>query len=350
MACELEQQSFDDAVTELNEFASAKAEEFQKRAEVETREVSEDLEKDSDLGETIGAAGGGTVGGIFGGPAGAAAGAVIGREVGKLFDVEIEMKRVKFALDLPEFRMERQDLSFDVPQVTMRNRDVIFHTPSVRMKRVKGPPKPEVKCSGTSWRKPIPKCTVRWTDTWFDVPEPFMEEQRIVLGIPEVRMDTTSMALDLPTSTMRTQEISFDIPSIRITSRISEAKEVESKAAELTRRYERESETLSTEVKELSKERLVPRLRAVFDCHRSQVSAQMTAVTAPFDTALASLDASVEQLKARGVPADDDDITALADQRSRILADRATAVGELEKALDQLNAAERQSIDAMIGS
>jgi len=350
MPCELEQKAFDDAVAAVDAFATQRAEEFAIRAQEETRDLGEDLEDDDDLAAAVGASAGAAAGGYVAGPVGVAVGGVIGREIGKLFIIEFEMRDVSFAMDIPQFKMERRDISFDVPQVTMKNRDIIFHTPSVRMKRIKGPPIWKVKCTEVTWRKPIPKCTGWWDDTWLDIPEPFMEEQRIVLGIPEVRMDTTRIAFDVPTSEMKRQDFSFQVPSVTIKSKVAEAKKVESKAKELSRRYEREGALLSEEVKELSKERLAPPLARVFACHRNQILAQIDAAPKPFDVALASLNESLAQLTAKGVPASDDDYIAVAAQRDKTLADRASAVEQMQQALEQLNASEKQAMESLIGS
>jgi hypothetical protein len=323
MSCEAEQKAFEDAVAEIDAFAAEKAEEFAIRAQEDTRDTGQDLEDDDDLAEVVGASAGAAAGTFVAGPVGAAVGGMIGREVGKLFTIEIEMRDVGFSMDVPQFRMERRDISFDVPQVTMKNRDVIFHTPSVRMKRVKGPPVWKVKCEGGTWRKPIPKCTGWWDDTFFDVPEPFMQEQRIVLGIPEVRMDTVDVAFDVPTSEMKRQDFSFKLPSVTVRSKVDQAKKVESKAKELSRKYEREGELLTQEVRELTKERLAPKLTAVFACHRGQITAQLEAAPKPFDLALASINESLAQLARKGVPSDDNDYLEIAAQRDKLMSDRA---------------------------
>ena len=350
MPCELEQKAFDEAVAEIDAFAEREAKEFAERAELETRDVAVDLEDDDDLATTVGTAAGAAAGGYVAGAPGAWVGGMIGREVGKLFEIDIVLKDVKFSMDVPQFKMERRDISFDVPEVTMRNRDIIFHTPSVRMKRIPGPPKPEITCSGTSWRKPIPKCTVRYSETWWDIPEPFMQEQRIVLGVPDITMKRNEVSFDVPTSAMKRQEFSFKVPSVTVKNKVAEAKKVESKAKELSKRFEREGELLTQQVKELSKERLVPALTPVFACHRQQIMAQLDAAPIPFDSALASIAASLSQLTAQGVPAGDDDYVGLLAQRDKVLADRAAAIDAVQAALKQLDDAEKQAVEAIIAS
>ncbi len=348
--CELEQKEFDEAIAEVDAFATAKADKFAKRAQEDTRDVAVDLEDDDDLAVIVGASAGAAAGTYIAGPVGGAVGGMIGREVGKLFIIDIEMRDVNFSLDVPQFSVERRDIKFDVPQVTMKNRDIIFHTPSVRMKRVKGPPIWKVKCTEPTWSKPIPKCTGWWDDTWIEIPEPFMQEQHIVLGIPEVRMDTTSLALDVPTSEMKRQDFSLKVPSVTVRSKVSEAKKVESKAKELTKKYEKEGERLTQEVKELSKERLAPRMVAVFSCHRGHITAQLEATPRPFDLALASINESLAQLTSKGVPSDDDDYAAISTQRDKLINDRAVAVDKMEEALELLNNAEKQAMASLFGS
>ncbi len=350
MQCEVEQQQFNDAIAEVEAFAASKAEAFATRAQEDTRDAAVDLEDDDDLAEIIGASAGAAAGTYIAGPVGGAVGGTIGREIGKLFIIEIEMREVGFSLDVPQFGMERRDIRFDVPQITMKSSDIIFHTPSIRMKRIPGAPIWRVKCTGPSWSKPIPECTGWWDETWLDVPEPFMEEQRIVIGIPEVRMDTVSVALDVPTSEMKRQEFSLSLPSVIVKSKVEEAKKVESKARELSRKYEQEGVRLTQEVKELSKERLAPRIVSVFSCHRSHIMAQLEAVPKPFDAALTSINEAISQLSAKGVPSNDDDFVALTTQRDKLLADRAAAVENIKKALEQLNLAETQAMENLLKS
>jgi hypothetical protein len=89
--------------------------------------------------------------------------------VGLNFDVT--WKDIEIILDLPEITIRDQEISLDLPQVTMRRQDIIFHTPSVRMERRQTGEYPEFYCdTGTL----IPKCTVKWSPIYTDVPVPFM--------------------------------------------------------------------------------------------------------------------------------------------------------------------------------
>ena len=125
--------------------------------------------------------------------------------VGVDFDIKWEL--TEFRVDLPEITMKNQTWSFDLPKVEMINRDIIFHTPSIRMERRKVGEYLEFYCDNGF----IPKCTVRMSPIYIDVPVPFEEEQRIVLTVPEFTTQNIDFVWSLPEFKMASQ--SFGIGS-----------------------------------------------------------------------------------------------------------------------------------------
>ena len=119
------------------------------------------------------------------------------------FDIGWDETRITF--DLPEVTMVRQDWSLDLPQVTMTNQEMIFHTPSSRMGTQKVGQYPEFH-----------GFEIVWKDILTDVPEFFIQEQRIVVGVPEFRMDTTAISLDVPEFAMKTQTFIMGLPQFTL--------------------------------------------------------------------------------------------------------------------------------------
>jgi hypothetical protein len=103
-----------------------------------------------------------------------------GGGVGAIIDLDIDVKwaTVTVALDLPEVTMTLQEWSLDLPQVTMKDQRIVFHTPSTRMVAKKIGQYPEFVGFP-------PK--IRWRDIITHMPEFFMQEHEMIMGIPEVR-------------------------------------------------------------------------------------------------------------------------------------------------------------------
>ncbi|WP_295814367.1 hypothetical protein [uncultured Deinococcus sp.] len=121
------------------------------------------------------------------------------------FDLQVGWGEQTVAFDVPQVTMHTQTFSLDLPQVTVHDQTFTFSTPSVRMVTKKVGQYPEFH-----------GFTVRWKDILIDVPEVFMEEQRVVVGIPEIRMDTTSFALDVPEVQMERVEWRLRVPEVRL--------------------------------------------------------------------------------------------------------------------------------------
>jgi hypothetical protein len=134
-------------------------------------------------------------------------------------DFDVTWKDVSIKFDLPEVTMTLQKWNFDVPQVTMKQQEIIFHTPSTRMGTQKVGQYPEFH-----------GFTVVWKDILIDVPEFFMQEQKIVMGIPEFKMDTTSIELHVPEFTMKTEEIILGLPQFTLKSVTGEVHNIQERA------------------------------------------------------------------------------------------------------------------------
>lgn len=344
MYCQIEQQNMDAAIVEIKAFSDEQARVLTETAARETVSSGQEMGDDS-LSGAIGAGAGAAIGSLVG-PAGTTVGAVIGREIGKFFVVDIETRPTRFSLDLPSVSMRRQDMSMELPSVAVRNRDIIFHTPSVRMVRVKTGEYPEVTCGGFLGLQ----CTVTYSPIYIDVPEPFMEEQRIVIGIPEVTMIRQDLSFDAPQIEMVTQEFVFDVPHVTVRTQADVAARIKDTAVSLSDRFKADAANLTKAAKELSKERIIPKLSALFACHRQTLEIQLRTVPQQFDPGIEMMNATLQNMASRAVPSDDDDYINAAKNRDKLLQDRINVVRQIEAQIAELVAKEQTAITQILGS
>jgi len=347
MACEQHQAALDDEIAAIAQIAKEETDRLTAEADTALKNSGQVLGEDG-LSGAVGAAVGAAVGSMAG-PGGTAAGAVIGRELGKLFIINVTMQRTRMVIGLPSITMRSQSVAIDLPSVTMRNRDIIFSVPSTRMVRVKIGEKPETTCSGGGFLG-LPQCTVRWTPIYADVPQPFMEENRIVLAIPEVTMQRNDWRFDVPDIRIEDQEIVFDVPSITIETQQDAAERAAGAAQDLSRQFQDRAASLATAAKERAKERLVPKVSAVFACHRANLEQQLTSLPQQFDPALSQTNAVLQDMASRSVPVGDDDYVRLLAQRDNLLSQRQNLVDQLQTQIVSLSAKEAEAIHAMVGS
>ena len=200
----------------------------------------------------------------------------VGGVVGFTFKVDWADVSIKF--DLPEFVMKTQEWSFDVPQVTMKDQTIIFHTPSMRMKTVKIGQKPEFGPWG-----------VKFTDIFMDVPEPFMQEHRIVMGVPEFKIDRTGIALDTPEITMKTQEIVIGLPQFTLVDVHGQIGEYQAR----TEHFREESESKFNLVKKAftsdAQAKIGTAANTLFSCLRTQIQNKRAEALASLEPAIAML-------------------------------------------------------------
>ena len=347
MACEGQQAALDQEVAEIAEIAKQETDRLTQEADGALKTAGEAM-GDNGLSGAVGAAVGGAIGSAAG-PGGTAVGAVIGREIGAFFVISVEMARTRFVLGLPTITMRSQGVAIDLPSVTMRNRDIIFSVPSVRMVQVKLGEKPETTCSGGGFLG-LPQCTVRWTPIYTDVPQPYMEENRIVLGIPEITMQRNDWRFDVPDVRIEDQEIFFDVPQIKISTRQDAAQHAADAARDLSDQFQAKAASLASAAKERAKERIIPRLSALFSCHRSNLEQQLISLPQQFDPAINQTNQVLGDMAARSIPSSDDDYVRLVAQRDSLLAQRQQLVATLREKIDEISAKEAEAVHAMLGS
>jgi hypothetical protein len=232
-------------------------------------------------------------------------------------DIKVEWENTDILIPVIEFRVDWKEVKLDLPQVKMSNKEFIFHTPSVRMVNKKVGQYPEFRCRGF-------KCSVKWSDIITKVPETFMEEQRIVMGIPEFWVDTTSVRIPELKIDFSQKKIVLGLPQIKVTNIEAAADKVKNKSEQLSEKYKREFEELAESSQSLAKASVSTKVHELFECHRSNLHAQK-------ETTIKSIEA---QIQAAQVNLD------LA--RSKNIGD---AAAQIESAITALNA-QKTSLDS----
>jgi len=246
-------------------------------------------------------------------------------------DIDVKWKRQDMSLDLPNVRIVDQKWSLDVPQLTARDEDVIFHLPSIRMVRKKIGEYPEVKCEGFP-----PQCRVKWSPIYADLPEPYMQERRIVVVVVDIKMGRTEFAFGVPEVTMTPVNFSMNIPEITVKSISAEAKEAEDKGKALSASAIERSSALQKEFKEKLKAELGQETAGLFDCYFEDLSKQKNTAVESFAVGEAMIEGAIAGMQAQKVPEDNGTLQQLRASLADIRQNRADFLTNIEKQLGDL--------------
>lgn len=255
---------------------------------------------------------------------------------------EVTWKDTEMVFDTPTVTIKDQRIVFGVPQVSMKRNDIVFGTPSVRMKRMKTGQYPEFTCS----KHFIPKCTVKWSDIITDVPEAFMQEQRVSMDIPEFKFDNTEIIMGIPEFSMARQKWIMGLPQFKTTGYGVNSGGLQDRGKALANDI---SLTRTAQVEETATS-----MNALFSCHRSKLLSDREQAAKRFDDAINQITAVSDTMKAAGadpsamLTADGTKADLLA-QRSRLVAQREEALKKFDDSLIKLNSSEKAAVERMKG-
>ena len=278
---------------------------------------------------------------------------------GVVFDIDLDVKMVEHSikLHLPSVNIKDEKLSLHVPQVEMKNKEIIFHTPSTRMVRKRTGSHPETKCTkkykkikvgGFTRKIPYPHCTTTWKPIYTDVPEVFMQEQKIVFGYPEVKMKLTEFTMGIPEFSMEPREIKFHLPSITIKRISAEVREMERKAKELEGEYSERTETALEDFRHELGEDISEPHTELFVCLRGNIEYNRDQALKDVDVVINSLSAGIKQLKENDTDSDNEYLQSLEKERSNLLREREKIVGEFDGALSSLEVSQQESLNQIL--
>lgn len=233
----------------------------------------------------------------------------------------------EWIFNLPTVNMKEQTWIFHTPSVVVNDQTIIFHTPSVRMVTVKCGQYPEIH-----------GFTVKWSDILCDIPETFMEEQRIVMGIPEFFMEEQRIILHVPEFEMAEQRWVVTVPEFTATEVSAEVSDLKERGEAIQTRSDALSASLRAE--------LTGSISSGFDCYESELTTARSNLQAQIDLAIQQLSTSIQQVRANG-----GDPTTVGNNLEARLADlvteRDTQLAKFDQALQDLQASERNAINAL---
>ncbi|MDB4680909.1 hypothetical protein OAE72_03065, partial [Akkermansiaceae bacterium] len=242
--------------------------------------------------------------------------------------------------------------------------DIIFDLPALVMKRRRGP---DIIQSKTEWvtectgggRGPfgiklpkicadVPKITTWVEKTYIEVPEYENREQRIVMSVPEVEMREEEFVFSAPELSSYRQDLKFDLPTVTIRF----IKDAGKKAAEAAAGIQANAEQRSKAVKESFRQRVTMHVlepyKAMFTCYKEGINSQRARVAAFYDPEIETVTNSLKAMKAREVPEDDDDYVIQKKNLEEILLQRANALKGFDKAIAELEEAEKHGLSKML--
>lgn len=357
MSCESEQQAFETKFQAVQQQLSRELEDIRIDTERRATEIASDFEANNDLASGVGATAGTVVGGIAAGAPGAAVGAIVGKTIGSLFTLEIGTQRQTVSFDVPQVSMKTRQISFDIPQVSIDDRDIIFGVPTIEMQRQKGPPIPETviewrqSCVGPSWARvctKVPQATVRWRDSWIDVPVTVIKQVRITIGMPTVTMQRQDISFDVPETKMSQTELSIDTPYIAIRYIKDAGRRTAALTAALAQSAQEASLKKQLEFKERVRTEVTPLALAMFSCYRQGIVEQRAKVLAPFEPEVAKLSAVVAAIASRGVDASDPELKKAKEELQRALEARNNAAKPFDDALAEFDAKAKEAMDQFL--
>lgn len=268
-------------------------------------------------------------------------------------DIDISWKPAEFYLDLPEIRLVDQKWVLDLPQVQMKDQAVIFHTPSVRMKTVRGPDIPEVVCKMVMKqigpiKTNVPECTTRMKATYLDIPETFMQEQRIVILVPEFRMGRTEMILGVPEFTMKTQRFVLHLPEVTVKNIRVEAEKARRAGEALAEDARRRGEELRVGFAATAKAELGSEVGELFACYRHQLEESKKESLVSFESSISGIQAAIASMVSNRVPDDHDQLVAARGNLVSVTTARQAFVEQIQEGLTQLVEQETTFFDRLV--
>jgi len=266
------------------------------------------------------------------------------------FDVNVKWQNTDIIFDLPSVTMRNQDIVFGVPQTTMKDRDMSFGVPGIHMVRHQTGQYPETTCHDT-WihvgpikTKGPPSCTVSWHPIYVDIPEPYMQQVRIVMGIPEFRWDDTRIVMGLPEVTMQRQRWVIGVPQFTVRSVVLNPGPIEDRSSKLQNRI---AETRQNQQRDMTQD-----LSGLYACYREGITEKRTDTANLFSASINQLDSIIKSVTQQGgnpaaLVSQDGTTSDLVARRAELVAKRDAALASFDKSLGDLDTSEKAAVASL---
>ncbi len=227
-------------------------------------------------------------------------------------EMDVKFKEHHWVFDLPSVVLKEQDIILTLPQVTMKTNEMSFDVPVTKMVTMKTGQYPEFYCD----KGFIPKCTVKWTNTYADLPEVTMETKKFSMDIPEIKMDETKIVMGIPEFFMERQDWYVQVPEFTL-------RKIEVAGVPIYNDYKEQGvklEERAGDVKSSMKTELVSKTNSLFTCLRTDLAQKREAAMSQVQSALSGMQQSVENLKSNGIDPAAVSITVAGESKSLPLA------------------------------
>jgi hypothetical protein len=217
------------------------------------------------------------------------------------------------------------------------------------MKTIKTGQYPEFYCDTSTV---IPKCTVKWSDTYADVPEPFPQEQHIKLDLPEFTFGDVQIIMGIPEFSMERQRWVIGLPQFKL-------KNVSVTATSSDNTFDTErlqsAQSLGSKLSEAKSQQLrdtVAAAHSFYQCLRTDFDTQVASVSAQYSVSVSQLSAVINTLSDRGVNASDvknadGTFSDLIGRRTQLLNARDQALTTFANVKQSLDTSERDLVSKL---
>lgn len=257
----------------------------------------------------------------------------------------ITMEDNHWGLHVPEFVMKEQKWAFDFPKIELIQQDVVFHTPSVKCDTGVIAHQPVTVCeSYKPLENPFPKCNIEMRPIIGSRCEPFMQEQRIKMGIPEAKSQRVEWYVKVPEVTMKRQDWYFKLPKFKPTSGCLGGSDcsqkcqskLDSASAAYQGKIGPQSALLRTNIATSSHDANM--------CYRDVMVTRRDVAAAQYDAGIAQLQASITSLATQG---NTDIVAQLRKDQERMLKERQDLVAQINRAIADIEASDRKMMNEM---
>jgi hypothetical protein len=250
------------------------------------------------------------------------------------FDVKWRTTSIKF--DIPKFSSERQNISFDVPTVKMITKTFAWDEPATRMETRCIAKKPEVTCKGFP-----PRCTVKMTCIYADVPVGYMKRREIKTDIPEFSMKRQDISFNKPTVRFETVEIKMDLPQFYLRSLSGELRnqqnEFENVSNEMTSEIAKAQNQMDIELLSNVSEQI----SELYGNIRKQLLDERNNVSSHYNDAIIKMKSTIKGLKENNAF---EEVVKLEPQLAKLVSDYNQILSDIDKGIEDLIVQETEAL------
>jgi len=175
-----------------------------------------------------------------------------------------------------------------------------------------------------------------------DVPVPFMQEQKTILGVPEIRgMSRQEFTIGVPIVEMKLQTWKVRIPEFTLKNVRGEVRKIQERATEMQEREKNANAALSNAMQAEIKQVSTDQTNNLFGCQEGEIRAQMASALAQID---ANMNAMRESIKSAAAFGASELEASMRKGVEELIAAREKTLASFEETLTTLAAQKREAL------